>query len=105
MSIPRISLARASASSARQHLRLDDHLTAELPRGRAGLLRAGRQPPLRDRDPETREELLALVLVEIHRPASLSRALSARNEADSGSREMGATRRERLRPPVRAAPS
>ena len=80
MSIPRISRARSSASSgavreldpaglaaaAGQHLRLHDDLAAELLRGRARLLGRRGEPPLGDRDPEAREELLALILVEIH---------------------------------------
>ena len=51
---------------ARQHLRLDDDLAAELLRRRARLLRTGRGPPLGHGDPEAREELLSLILIEIH---------------------------------------
>ena len=61
------------ASAARQYLRLDDGLAPELLGRLAGLLRRGREPPLGDGNAETLEELLALVLVEIHdRGASLS---------------------------------
>ena len=51
---------------ARQHLGLDHDLAAELLRGGAGLLGALGETPVRHRDPEAAEELLALVLVEIH---------------------------------------
>ena len=54
------------AAAADEHLRLDDDLPAELLRGRPGLLRRRRQTPLGDGDPRAREELLPLVLVEIH---------------------------------------
>ena len=59
------------AAAAGQHLRLDDDLAAELLGGRARLLGRRREPPVGDRDPEAAEELLALVLVEIHGRASL----------------------------------
>ena len=79
MSSPRISLARASASSgigreldaaglaapAGQHLRLDDDLAAELLRRLPRLLGSRREPPVGDGDPVAREELLALILVEV----------------------------------------
>ena len=60
--------AAGLAAAARQHLRLDDDLAAELLGGGARLLRRRREPPFRDRDPEAPEELLALVLEKIHRP-------------------------------------
>ena len=80
MSSPRISLrplrrlVRAGreldpaglSAPARQHLGLDHDLAAELLRGGAGLLGALGETPIRHRDPEAAEELLALVLVEIH---------------------------------------
>ena len=49
-----------------QHLGLDDDLAAELLGRRARLVRRRREPPLRDGNPEPLEELLALVLVEVH---------------------------------------
>ena len=89
MSSPRISLARASrlvgvggeldptrlAPASGQHLGLDDHLAAELLGCRAGLLRRLGEPALGDRDPGGREELLALVLVEIHGGRTLTHAV------------------------------
>ena len=60
------------AAPARQHLGLDDDLAAELLGGGARLLGRRRQPPLRDGDAEAAEELLALVLVEIHRRRTLA---------------------------------
>ena len=56
------------AAAAGQHLRLDDDRAAELLGGRARLVGRRREPALGDRDPEAAEELLALVLVEVHRP-------------------------------------
>ena len=49
-----------------EHLGLDDHLPAQLLSCGAGLLGGPREPPLAHRDPKTAEELLALVLVQIH---------------------------------------
>ena len=63
--------AAGLAAAARQHLSLDDDRAAELLGSRARLLRGRREPPLGDRDSELLEELLALVLVEIHRPRGL----------------------------------
>src|SRR5207237_4184928 len=60
------------ASAPRKHLRLDDHLAADLLRGRACLRRARGEPALRHRNPEAPEELLALVLVEVHRRLTLA---------------------------------
>ena len=54
------------AAPAGQHLRLDDDLAAELLGGGARLLRGRREPAVGDGDAEAPEELLALVLVEIH---------------------------------------
>ena len=63
--------AAGLAAAAGQHLRLDDDRAADLLRGLAGLLRRRRQAPLGDGDPELLEELLALVLVEVHWPRGL----------------------------------
>ena len=52
--------------SAGEHLGLDDHRPAQLLSCRAGLLGRPGKPPLAHRDPEAPEELLALVLVQIH---------------------------------------
>jgi hypothetical protein len=54
------------AAAAGQHLRLDDHRPAELFGRRARLLRARRQPAVRDGDAVPPEELLPLVLVQVH---------------------------------------
>ncbi len=59
--------AAGLAATTRQHLRLDDDLPAELDRGGARLLGRRREPSLGDGDSESAEELLSLVLVEIHR--------------------------------------
>src|SRR5262245_11766214 len=63
--------ARLSAAAG-QHLGLDDDLPSELLGRRAGLLRRRSDPPLGDGNPEAFEELLALVLVEVHRPRDSS---------------------------------
>ena len=55
-------------AAAGQHLRLDDDLAADLLRRRARLARRARHASFGDRDPELREELLALILEEVHRP-------------------------------------
>ena len=55
-----------------QDLRLDDDLAADLLRGRARLFRRRRKPSLGDGNAEPLEELLALVLVEVHRRATLA---------------------------------
>ena len=60
--------AAGLAAAAREHLSLDDDRAADLLRGLPGLLRRRRQTPLGDGDPELLEELLALVLVKVHRP-------------------------------------
>ena len=92
MSSPRISRARSSASSgldgeldparlappAREHLRLDDDGAAELLGRGARLFGRGREPTLGDRDPGLPEELLALVLVEIHERRRLAKTCSER---------------------------
>ena len=62
------------AAAAGEDLRLDDDLSADLLRCGARFLRSGREPALRDGDAEPREELLALVLVEIHRRVTLPAA-------------------------------
>ena len=80
MSRPRISLgalgglvgrrrqldAAGLAAAADQHLRLDDDGAADLGGRRPRLLGRERDAPVGDGDAEAREELLALVLVEIH---------------------------------------
>ena len=85
MSSPRICSAFSRASSgplgeldpaglaaaAGQHLRLDDDLAAELLGGRARLVGRRREASLGHGDPEALEELLALVLVEVHRRRTL----------------------------------
>ena len=58
--------AAGLAAAAREHLSLDDDRAADLLRGLPGLLRRRRETPLGDGDPEPLEELLALVLVEVH---------------------------------------
>ena len=58
--------AAGLAAAAGQHLRLDDDRAAELLGRLARLLRRRREPPLGDGDADAPEELLALVLVEIH---------------------------------------
>ncbi len=64
------------AAAAGQHLRLHDDRPAEL-LGRAPRLVGRRhEPPCRDRDSVAREQLLALVLVEIHGHDCRSRAAS-----------------------------
>ena len=55
--------------AARQHLRLHDDRAADLLGGRAGLRRRRRGASVRDRDAETLEELLALILVEVQSDA------------------------------------
>ena len=80
MSRPRISSARSAASSGvfaslmppalprppDQHLRLDDDRAADLGGGGARFLGRQCDATLGDGDAEAREELLALVLIEIH---------------------------------------
>src|SRR4029079_17671239 len=63
--------AAGLSASAGQHLRLDDDLASDLLGNRARLRRRGREPSLRHRNAEAREELLALVLVQVHRGVSL----------------------------------
>src|SRR5207244_7065655 len=60
------------AAAAGQHLRLDDHLATDLLRGRAHLGGARGETAFRHRNPEAPEELLALVLVEVHRRLTLA---------------------------------
>jgi hypothetical protein len=54
------------AAPADQHLRLDDDGVADLARGRERRLDGARRPAGRDREAVAREELLALVLEQIH---------------------------------------
>src|SRR5207248_8472412 len=58
--------AAGLAATARQHLRLHDHGPAERRRRGTGLLRGHREPAFGDRNAHAAEELLALVLVQIH---------------------------------------
>ena len=58
--------AAGLAAAAGQHLRLDDDRPAELLGRGPRLPGRRREAALRDGDAEAREELLALVLVEIH---------------------------------------
>ena len=53
-------------AAAGEHLRLDDDRAAERLRGGARLLGRRREPAVRDGDAEAPEELLPLVLVEVH---------------------------------------
>ena len=59
-------------TAAGQHLGLDHDLTADLLGRGARFVRGLREPPLGDGDAEPLEELLALVLVEVHRAATLA---------------------------------
>ena len=59
------------AAAAGEDLRLDDDLAADLLGGCARLVGRRRESPLRYGDPEALEELLALVLVEVHRRRTL----------------------------------
>ena len=60
------------AAPAGEHLRLDDDRASEH-LGRLACLGGGRrEPPLGDGDPGALEELLALVLVEVHGTASIA---------------------------------
>jgi hypothetical protein len=64
--------AAGLSPAAGQHLRLDDDGAAELLRRRARFLRSGGKAPVGDRDPDAAEEILALVLVEVHRRRTLA---------------------------------
>ena len=105
--------AAGLAAAARQHLSLDDDRAAELLGSRPCLLRGRREPPLGDGDSELLEELLALVLVEIHRRADSSgvanlaadgcdrrrhAAQALRRGAGAGRRLLQRPRRRGLRP-------
>ena len=106
MSRPRISFARSSASwalaaslippglpaPAGEHLRLDDDRPAEHLGGLARLARRRREAALRHGDPDSPEEVLALVLVEVH---------AAREATEDAPLPGGATVRGSRRP-VRA---
>src|SRR4051794_13410100 len=61
-------------AAADQHLGLHDDRAAELLSCGPGLGRRGGDGALRDRDPVAREELLALVLVEVHRRGSVEKS-------------------------------
>ena len=65
--------AAGLAAPARQHLRLDDDLAAELLGRLPRLRRRLRDTSLGDRDAEAAEELLALMLVEVHRAGESTR--------------------------------
>ena len=58
--------AAGLAASAGQHLGLDDDLAGEHLGSRACLGRRARHAPVGDGYPKAREELLALVLVQVH---------------------------------------
>jgi hypothetical protein len=60
-------------ATADQHLRLDHDRGSELLRRRTRLLRRIDRHALGDRDPEACEELLALILVEVHVAPALGR--------------------------------
>jgi hypothetical protein len=60
------------AAAAGEHLRLYHDLPAQLLGCGARLGRRGRRPALGRRDPEAPEELLALVLVQVHRRRTLA---------------------------------
>ena len=64
--------AAGLAAAAGQHLRLDDDGAAELLGRLARLLGRGGEPSVGDRDPDAPEEILALVLVEVHRRRTLT---------------------------------
>ena len=59
-------------AAARQHLGLDDDLRPELLSRRPSLVGSRGDATLRDGNPEAFEELLPLVLVEVHRRATLA---------------------------------
>src|SRR5262249_55420569 len=63
--------ARLAAASG-QHLRLDDHRAAQLLGRLARLLGRRCESAFRDGDPDSPEEILALVLVEVHRRRTLT---------------------------------
>ena len=63
--------AAGLAAPAGQNLSLDDDRPADLLRGGPRFLRGRREAAVGDGDAEAREELLALVLVEIHRRGTL----------------------------------
>src|SRR5581483_11852548 len=64
--------AAGLAAPAGQHLRLDDDGAAEAGRRGPRLLGRDGEPPVGDGDADAPEELLALVLVEIHRRSTLA---------------------------------
>ena len=66
------------AAAAHQDLRLDDHRAADARGDVARLLGARRHLPRQHRQPVAREQLLGLVLVEVHDPASATLSIWAR---------------------------
>ena len=64
--------AACLAAAAGQYLRLDDDGAAELLGRVARLLGRSREPSVGDRDPDSPEEILALVLVKVHRRRTLT---------------------------------
>ena len=64
--------AAGLAAPAGQHLRLDDDGAAELLGRLARLLGSRGEAPFGDGDPDPAEEILALVLVEVHRRRTLA---------------------------------
>src|SRR5262249_20229104 len=84
------------AAAAREHLRLDDDLAAEVVRGRARLLRRRRDTPVGDGDAGAAKQLLALVLVQIHWAAASLTAgrLALRRSPVDEARQVGGEHRE-----------
>ena len=100
------------AAAAGEHLGLDDDRAAELLGRRARLRGRRREPALGDGDPEAREELLALVLVEVQaagetRCATLERCAallvaSALPSSPAAAPRPACRSRRRLAPPQQA---
>ena len=80
------------AAPAGQDLGLDDHRSADLLCSGARLLGGRREAAVGYRDAEAREELLALVFVEIHRRGTLPVPRSASRRPSLGTRARGPTR-------------
>src|SRR5207237_2444155 len=80
--------AAGLAAPPGEHLRLDDDRAAQLLGGLARVLRRGGETSVGDRDPDPREEILALVFVEVHRRRTLTtrRRCTAQFSSVSGRR-------------------